>query len=104
MSKILVVDLTECRVLPRWHDKVSRRIIPIVQGEHYKEYDVLHGLLTLEENAALRSAGAEMAQERVPFPISDKAKKMPVGFNLSDMPEGAKIYHIDQSELNKEPT
>lgn len=104
MSKILVVDLTECRVLPRWHDKVARRVLPIEAGKHYKEYDVLHGLLALEENAALRSAGAEMAQERVPFPITEKTKKLPVGFNLCDMPEGAKIYHIDQSELTKEPT
>lgn len=90
--KTLVVDLTECKVLPRWHDKTPLRIVPIKDGEHYKDFDIRHELLTAETNAVIRAAAIEMLRERLPFPVPENAKDMPVGFDAAEIPEGAVMY------------
>lgn len=98
--KTLVIDCTACRVLPRWHDKTPLRIIPIKQGEHYKDFDIRHELLTDETNAVIRAAGIEMLKERLPFPVPEKAAELPVGFNADEIPEGAVMY---MAIFDKEP-
>ena len=33
-----------------------------------------------------------MLRERLPFPVPENAKDMPVGFNADEIPEGAVMY------------
>ena len=89
--RTLVLDLTECSVLPRWRDHVTTLILPVQPGRHKKHYDLRGELLNHTDYAAIKAAVKEKAKEQ-----NIKADwSLPVGFNTNEIPTGAKIYETE---------
>lgn len=94
MSKRFYLDLTDCKLPDDWFFSTvgNPRILPVRAGLHHKDVDVCedempgwrekHGERIIEHNLRKYSHVAEVARE------------LPIGFNLADLPIGARLVVI----------
>lgn len=81
----MFLDLTDCAVCPWWPENTPRKI-PIRSGMHLKEFDIID------------SEMPEGWRERYNFLVGAQPhhKLLPIGFDKSKLPKGAKIVREDE--------
>lgn len=75
----MYLDLSNARI-PAWFPEGTPALIPIVEGEHECDYDVMESLMPPGWVDAMH------AKAKV-----STSKTMPIGFNKTGLPLGAKI-------------
>lgn len=87
-ARVLLLDLTDAAWLPGWAEKIGRRVFPVEEGKHEKEYDLREDLLPPEEVRLIRemTGRAHLLLHGV---AADES--LPVGFGRQTLPAGAKL-------------